>query len=743
VREIARNIKGITISLDGESTGLQKAMKDVNKKSKELSGELRDIDKLLKFSPGNADLVAQKQKLLADEVENTTTKLKRLKDAEKEVKEQFKRGEIDEKSYRDFQKEIVETESKLNHFEQKLQDSTSKMKKFGRAAKETGSKMKGIGKGAKDVGGTMTASMTAPIIGGMFAVTESTEEFRETLGRLETNAENASLSTDKMKDRLTELSGVNEDANANAEALSNLMASGFDEEGMTQAVDALSGAVVKFPDTMKIEGMADGLQETLATGKAIGPFAEILERMGVDIEKFDEGLAKATENGNAQNYVLKALADTGLSEVNKKYRENNEELIESRESQHKFKQAMADLGEVLAPIVTKITDKVRQLLDWFNNLSPQGQKIALVIAGIAAAMGPLIMIIGVVISAIGSLVSIAGALSIGLAPLIGIIAGVVAAIGLLIAGFVLAYKKLDWFKAMVDEVWSFIKKSFQNALDFITALFTGDFEGMKEAASKQMELIKGLIKKIWQGIQDIFYASLKWISDKLGLDFEKMKNVVDSYFNMIWGIIKDVWSYIKNSFKNSLKFIKSLLTGDFEGMKEAVSDQMDNIWTTIKNIWGKVMDFFRDVDLKSIGIDMMQGMVNGIKDMAGNIANAAKDAVGGAVSGAKNLLDMNSPSKVFQKIGEGTGEGMELGIKSMGDRVAKAGQKMASASVPDTPQADVNGINSSSSNQSMMNFEKMFEGANFTIRSDNDIRKLGREFYNITQGRKRALGVNN
>jgi len=737
---MAKRIKGITIELDGETKGLDKALKGVNKKSRDLQSELNDVQRLLKFNPGNSDLIAQKQKLLADQVENTSDKLEKLHEAKKDVDKQFKEGKIDAQQYNAFQREIVETESKLDHFEKKLHESTSKMHKFGKAAKETGSKMKGIGSSAKNVGGTMTASMTAPIIGGMFAVTESTEEFRETLGRLETNAENAQLSTDKMKKRLTELSGVNEDANANVEALSNLMAAGFDEEGMTQAVNALSGAVVKFPDTMKIEGMADGLQETLATGKAIGPFAEILERMGMDLDTFNEGLAKAAENGNAQNYVLQTLAETGLADVNKKYRENNKELVKSRESQANFQQSMAELGKTLAPIVTKITDKVRQLVDWFNNLGPQGKKVALIIAGIAAAMGPLIMVIGVVISAIGSLVSIAGALSIGLAPLIGIITGVVAAIGLLIAGFVLAYKKLDWFKKMVDTVWEYIKKSFKNALDFLKALFTGDFEGMKEAASNQMELIKGVIKKVWGFIKDVFYASLKWISDKLGLDFKEMKNVVDKYFNMVWGIIKDVWGFIKNTFKNSLKFVKSLLTGDFEGMKEAVSDQMDNIWTTIENIWGKVMDFFEDIDLKEIGKNIMQGMVNGIKDKASDIANAAKNAVNGAISGAKNLLGINSPSKVFKQIGEYTGEGLEIGMKSMGGRVKRAGEQMAQSAVPNVPNAKVNG-SGGSAGQSAMNFERMFDGANIQVRSEQDIKKLAREFYNITQTRKRGLGV--
>ena len=64
-------------------------MENVNKKSDDLSAELRDINKLLKMDPGNADLLAQKQKVLAETVANTREKLKTLKEAEKQVQQQF------------------------------------------------------------------------------------------------------------------------------------------------------------------------------------------------------------------------------------------------------------------------------------------------------------------------------------------------------------------------------------------------------------------------------------------------------------------------------------------------------------------------------------------------------------------------------------------------------------------------------------------------------------------------------
>lgn len=93
-------IKGITIEIGGETTGLQSALKDVNKRSSELSKELKDIERLLKFNPGNVEALAQKQQLLTQQIENTTKKLDSLKSAQQQVQAQFESGAISEEQYR-------------------------------------------------------------------------------------------------------------------------------------------------------------------------------------------------------------------------------------------------------------------------------------------------------------------------------------------------------------------------------------------------------------------------------------------------------------------------------------------------------------------------------------------------------------------------------------------------------------------------------------------------------------------
>lgn len=113
---MADRIKGITIEIDGETTGLKQALSGITKESISIQKELTDVNRLLKFDPGNTAALAQKQELLGKQVEITSQKLKALKDAQSQVDAQFSKGEIGEQQYRAFQREIEFTEASLNKF---------------------------------------------------------------------------------------------------------------------------------------------------------------------------------------------------------------------------------------------------------------------------------------------------------------------------------------------------------------------------------------------------------------------------------------------------------------------------------------------------------------------------------------------------------------------------------------------------------------------------------------------------
>lgn len=117
---MAETIKGINVVIGAETTGLSKALADVNKRGRDLQSELKQIEKLLKLDPTNTELLAQKTKLLGDAVENTREKLNRLRIAQEQVNEQFAKGQISEGQFRAFQREIVKTEQELKRFENQL-----------------------------------------------------------------------------------------------------------------------------------------------------------------------------------------------------------------------------------------------------------------------------------------------------------------------------------------------------------------------------------------------------------------------------------------------------------------------------------------------------------------------------------------------------------------------------------------------------------------------------------------------
>lgn len=130
---MAETIKGINVVIGAETTGLSKALSDVNKKSRDIQSELKQVERLLKLDPSNTELLAQKQQLLSQAVENTREKLDRLRSVQEQVNEQFQRGEISEGQYRAFQREVVATEQALRRLEEQLQATNQEPDKLAEA----------------------------------------------------------------------------------------------------------------------------------------------------------------------------------------------------------------------------------------------------------------------------------------------------------------------------------------------------------------------------------------------------------------------------------------------------------------------------------------------------------------------------------------------------------------------------------------------------------------------------------
>lgn len=143
---MAETIRGINVQIGSDTTGLSKALSDVNKNARDIQTELRQVERLLKFDPQNTELLAQKQQLLAQAVANTEEKLSRLRSVQEQVNEQFARGEISEGQYRAYQREVAKTEQNLKSLEEQLKATEPAAKSLGERLEEAGESISRAGK---------------------------------------------------------------------------------------------------------------------------------------------------------------------------------------------------------------------------------------------------------------------------------------------------------------------------------------------------------------------------------------------------------------------------------------------------------------------------------------------------------------------------------------------------------------------------------------------------------------------
>lgn len=366
---MAQRIKGITVEIGGDTQPLNKALKDVSKTAASLNSELRIIDKLLKLDPTNTTLLAQKQEVLAKSIENTTKKLNALKSAQEQAKAQLERGEIGADQYRVLERQVISTENSLNRLQNEAQQTDEALNDAGDAAQKAGKDMNSLSVGGVALGTVLGNVATKLLEFAGSAVTfltdavEETKEFRSDLSKLEQNAKAAGTGIGDVTDDLEYFVAITDETDSSVEALSNLLKAGFTGETLTDAVNNLSGAVVAFPDTLKIESLADSLQETLATGEATGQYGELLERLGVNLEDFNKGLQKCTTSAEKQQYAVDILAKNGMADLNAQYKEANADLIAYSTAQTRYTETLSKVGAAMQPVMTALTDTKTLLLE--------------------------------------------------------------------------------------------------------------------------------------------------------------------------------------------------------------------------------------------------------------------------------------------------------------------------------------------------------------------------------------------
>lgn len=590
------------------------------------------------MDPTNTELLSQKQKLLQASIKDTETRLESLKQADKKAKSQLESGDLGQDKYDALQREIVDTEQKLKS----LNDQLKKTDASGFSAKlgDVSSKAKSAGDAIQPLS-TAAAGLGA----AMLATIPATEELRSDLSKLDNNARGAGVGIDETRAAFEAFNVVSDETDSSVEATSNLLQAGFTESNLQKAVEGLSGAYLRFPDTLKIESLADSLQETLATGQATGQFGELLDRLGIGADNFSSSLEKCTSDAEKQNLALKTLADAGLMDTYNGWIENNSALAESKQANMEFQESISELATTLQPIITDVTEFATKIVDAFNSLSPAAQKVVLAIIGIVAAAGPLLSIIGSVGMAIAGLGT-------AIMPVIGIISGVVVAIIIAISIVQNWGNIVEWFQGVWNTVWTNVQNLWNTVwnavannpiVQSIVTTVKNLFNGLASSLSAIWNTIKSVASNAWELIKNVTLAPVLLLIDLITGDFDALKSDLKNILNNIKSAASNIWNAIKSSVSNIVSNIKTFAINAFRSMVSGIGSALSGLGGIIQSGFQSAINFITSLPGKAIawGRDFIDGLKDGILSGISGIV----DAVRGIGDKIRSFLHFSRPDE--------------------------------------------------------------------------------------------------
>ena len=474
----------------------------------------------------------------------------------------------------------------------------------------------------------------APIAG---ALGFSCEDTAEALGLMANAGIKSTQSGTSMRSIMTALSGEVKFCSSSFGEME--IATSNADGSMRDLSDILADCRVAF-DQMSESEKASAAQ-ALVGKNAMSGFLALMNAAPQDVEK----LSSAIANCDGTSLSMAETMQDNLGGQMTILKSQLEELAIS-------------FGEILMPVIRSIVTKIQEFIDKLNAMDPATKETIVKVALVAAAMGPLLVVIGKAISSVGSLMTfiskvptmIAGAktafstLGAAIGGISAPVVAVIAIIAVLVAAFVNLWNTNEDFKNSILSIWEQIKSTFERLtsgiVDRINALGF-DFESFGE-----------LVKAVWNGLCEVlaplFEGVFQHIADIFSFVTDTILSILDIFIGLFtgnwdqcWNGIKDLFTGIWDFIVNSLSNILNTLTGVLDVFLGWFGTSWDEVWTAIKDffigIWDSICSFFQSiadffVNTWNAISSFFTSIVTGIHDTAVSIFTAVYDFFAGILT---------------------------------------------------------------------------------------------------------------
>ena len=489
---MANNIKGITIEIGGDTTGLDKALKGVNQQAKNTQSELKEINKALKLDPGNVELLEQKQRALADAVANTSQKLDTLKEAQRQAAEQLAKGEIGQEQYDALTREIVKTEAELRKAKAAADEFSVGMEQAKAAVNKVGSAASTVAQKTKKLSAAAAGLLTA--LGGaaykaiqmsddLNTLSKQTGISTEDLQKMSYAADLVDVSVDTIAGSMSKLrKSMVSDSEATVAAFDQIGVSVRDTEGNLRDSSEVFYEV--------LDGLSKVGNETERDTLAMQIFGKSADQLAGIIDDGGASLRALGDEAEQLGIIMDQQTLDSLNAV-------NDEIDKLKaQATGEIAKAGAEAMQTLSPVLEDIIGKLSELLSWIGSLDESQMKTILTVLAVVAAISPVAGIIAGICGAITSFLTIwpqvqAVGAAIKAFALANPLALVVAAV---IALAAVIYTHWDQIKPILQAAWEKVKTVFTNIANKVH----DTVDKIKEAFTT----VKTTVLGIWDGIVD-------------------------------------------------------------------------------------------------------------------------------------------------------------------------------------------------------------------------------------------------